>query len=343
MADLKLANVIRDGEKFAMVALCVKTEKSLQSTCLGGKFWGLVSEHFQVPKYWKEWLGSIKSEEVESSNLLLVTKMHSESPDVIDQENKSIKHLAELFYVGLLLSSKFASAHKPVMLQGARVNGELGLRQIGDFELPQHSLIGRYPAVTGSDLNLAAHRAEKIREFEQREIKDGKWRLFRIMHLYQEARALPDILDRLHQYARCIEGLIVPCPGKTKRQFKSRTELFIGSHQDLMGEIYDMRSAAEHLHENKYLETFSRNDRLNLVKKEAVAEYIARTCVVRIIETPALWPYFANTRSLNDFWKLDSSQRQALWGTLIDPHEPLIHFDPAKLSDAMLGKGGPDY
>lgn len=91
----------------------------------------------------------------------------------------------------------------------------------------------------------------------------GTWRLFRGLHIYTEARANGDILERLHQYSRCIDGLILPNAGETKRQFKSRTELFIGPrHHDMMGEIYDIRSAVEHLHENRYLEGFDRATRL---------------------------------------------------------------------------------
>ena len=94
---------------------------------------------------------------------------------------------------------------------------------------------------------------------------------FRTLHIYLEARAAADILDRLHQYCRRIDGLILPNAGETKRQFKSRTELFIGPrHHDLMGDIYDIRSAVEHLHENRYLEGFDRATRLDLVKKEAI-------------------------------------------------------------------------
>jgi len=64
--------------------------------------------------------------------------------------------------------------------------------------------------------------------------------LFRVLHLYQETRTTADILERVHQYSRCIDGLILPKIGQTRRQFKSKTELFIGPyHHDLMGEIYD--------------------------------------------------------------------------------------------------------
>ena len=106
-------------------------------------------------------------------------------------------------------------------------------------------------------------------------------------------------MDRLHQYCRCIDGLIVPDVGKTKRQFKSRTELFIGPrHQDMMGETYDVRSDVEHLHENKHLEIFERNARLELVKKLEMMEYIARSALVRILLDRNLWPHFANTPAL---------------------------------------------
>jgi hypothetical protein len=72
---------------------------------------------------------------------------------------------------------------------------------------------------------------------------------------------------RLHQFCRCIDGLILSEPGQGRNQFKSRTELFVGSrHHSLMGEIYAIRSDVEHLHEHKYLEVFDRPTRLDLAK-----------------------------------------------------------------------------
>jgi hypothetical protein len=50
----------------------------------------------------------------------------------------------------------------------------------------------------------------------------------------------------------------LPDAGKTQQQFKVRTELFIGPrHHDMMGEMYDVRSAVENLHENRYLESMT--------------------------------------------------------------------------------------
>ena len=76
--------------------------------------------------------------------------------------------------------------------------------------------------------------------------------------------------------------------GEAKKQFKSRTELFIGPcHHDMMGETYDVRSDVEHLHENKHLKVFDRTARLELVKKLEMMEYIARSALVRSCLNPS--------------------------------------------------------
>ena len=120
--------------------------------------------------------------------------------------------------------------------------------------------------------------------------------------------------------------------------FKSRTELFIGPrHHDLMGEIYDVRSAVEHLHENRYLEGFDRAVRLDLLKKEAIAEHIARTALARAIGQPALWAHFANTSGLAAFWASPEAERRRIWGDPIDAMAALKDFDPKYIHNGHLG------
>ena len=162
---------------------------------------------------------------------------------------------------------------------------------------------------------------------------------FDTLHIYVETRAMEEILDRIHQYCRCIDGLILPAIGKTRQQFKSRTELFIGpGHHDLMGALYDIRSHVEHLHENRYLEPFDRDVRLDLVKKEAIVESIARKALSRIISKEALWPHFGNTAALERFWAFSPDERRRIWGDPIDPMVPIANFDPKYLHDGRLSK-----
>ena len=104
-----------------------------------------------MPAHWREWLGTIRTEEVEDSNLFLLSKMRSQAPAIVDAETAELKRHAGHFYAGLLLASPFAPAHKPVMLAGYRQNGEINVRSQDDYEPAIPSMVRPYPPVT---LNL---------------------------------------------------------------------------------------------------------------------------------------------------------------------------------------------
>jgi hypothetical protein len=329
---------IDDGQKYAVIALSVKLDDKVPLQEMTPHHWAFADARFDMPEHWREWLGTIRTEEVESSNLFLLSKMRSQAPEIVDTETAELKRRAGHFYAGLLLAGHWAPAHKPVMLAGYRQNGEINVRSQDDFEPAIPSIVRHYPALTLAELQLAAKVASRIATLETAPLNGGHWRLFRVFHLYLEARAISDNMDRLHQYCRCIDGLIVSKQGEARKQFKSRTELFIGPrHHDMMGETYDVRSDVEHLHENKQLECFDRATRLELVKMLEMMEYITRSALVRIVLEPKLWPHFANTTALQAFWALDDQQRRMLWGPPIDPTDALAEFDPRYISDAQLG------
>jgi hypothetical protein len=270
--------------------------------------------------------------------LFLISKLSSSTLDILDGENNTLTQRVWRFYVGLLLASTFAPAHAPVILTGSRRAGQVDIRQKQNLELPVPCLFRPYPPVAPEDVRLAAQLGKAFDEVAATPLPGGHWRLFKTIYIYIEARTKHDILDRLHQYCRCIEGLILPKTGESRRQFRSRTEIFIGPrHHDMMGEIYDVRSAVEHLHENQYWETFDRATRLDLLKKEAIAEHIARTALARILGDNTLWPHFANASALAKFWELTPAERQEIWGDPIDPMPAIADFDPKYIHDGLLG------
>jgi hypothetical protein len=132
-----------------------------------------------------------------------------------------------------------------------------------------------------------------------------QWRplaVFRTLFIYTEARTIADILDG-------------------------------PSHHDLIG----VRSAVEHLHENQYLESFDRKIRLDLLRKEAITEHIARSALARIVGDSNLWPHFANTSSLREFWALEETKRRQIWGDPINPMDAIADSDPKYIPDGLLG------
>jgi hypothetical protein len=291
-----------------------------------------------MPAHWREWLGTIRAEEVEDCDLFILSKCRSRQAAVLDGENQMLQLRVRRFYVGLLLTSTFATAHKPVILTGSREDEEIGVRQTQDLDSPVPNDFRPYPEVTLDEVEEAGRIAAQLELAASVAQGPSHWRLFRELHLYTETRTQRDLLDRVHQYARCVEGLLLCDQGKSGKQFKSRSELFIGhGHHEMMGQIYDMRSKVEHLHEDQLLEPFDRQVRLDIMKKEAIIEHIARTALNRIVSNTGLWAHFANRAALSAFWALPAGERQEIWGAPINPFDAIADFDPIYIDDVILG------
>jgi hypothetical protein len=74
------------------------------------------------------------------------------------------------------------------------------------------------------------------------------------------------------------------------------------------------------------------------VKKAGIVEYVARSALVRILETQPLWQYFKTKPSLLAFWNLPLADRERLWGATIEPMDGIAGFNEAQYSDGDLGK-----
>jgi hypothetical protein len=106
----------------------------------------------------------------------------------------------------------------------------------------------------------------------------------------------------------------------------------------MMSELYDIRSAVEHLHVDRYLEPFDRNVRLDLLKKESVIEHIARTSLAKILSDRGLLAHFTNSNVLAVFWKMPFAKLRRIWADPIDPLTALADFVPKYVTDAALGR-----
>jgi hypothetical protein len=263
--------------------------------------------------------------------------MPTRAPQVLDADNQTLEARVGDLFTGLTLAAQFTAFRDPFHATGAREDGELMVRQFGVLGRPLGCIVRTYLPISAGSLRQAADIGASLEMF-QGPWKPKHWRLLRCLSIYRDARVNRDILDRIHQFARCIEGLILPREGETRKQFKSRTELFIGpSHHDLMDALYRLRSDVEHLHENKHLEQFDRRVRLELAKMEAISEWIARSCLARILLDPDLVGRFGSEDALGTFWGLPLADRQAIWGDPIDPCAPLHGFEFNHVSDEELG------
>jgi len=84
-ADLSAASSrtwIEDGEKYSLVGLAIKTEgESSERRARARPL--LTDTAFQMPGQWREWLGSIRADEVRGCNLFLLSKLRSMRPRIM--------------------------------------------------------------------------------------------------------------------------------------------------------------------------------------------------------------------------------------------------------------------
>ena len=327
---------ISNEEKYALIGLSLAIDDNLDFTDSGVR--ALTEVDFAVPIHWKEWLGSIRTEQISDTNLFLVATSADGAPHVLDAVNSDLERKVWNFYLGLLLAAPVWTRDKPIRLTGARTKNETDVRQQADIDAPILTIMTEAHRIRKVDLEAASALGRALESLVDPQRTGKNWRLVRTLMVYFDACTTRDIMDRIHQFSRCLEGLIHPSQGNTKKQFKSRTVTFIGpGHHDLIGNIYDIRSAVEHLHENDYMHPFSRERRFEVFRLEAIVSEIARACLRRVMTTPSLRHHFGNSESLNNFWALPDDERRSLWGQPIDPFQTLRNVSVDQLTDEALG------
>ncbi|MBI5428587.1 MAG: hypothetical protein HZA02_09980 [Nitrospinae bacterium] len=136
--------------------------------------------------------------------------------------------------------------------------------------------------------------------------------------------------DRLHQFVRSLEALILPETGKTKKRFTHRCQTFARAGSDtqsLLQEAFDMRSNTEHLHEwDKAVQNHPANQREDVCwQRTRQIERLACHAYSRVLSNTALHKHFRTDATIADFWKLSDDQRGLLWGDPLDiALEPLV-------------------
>lgn len=327
-----------EGQKFALLGLQVGLDPNLRDGLVAEGLEAYSGLRLDLPGHWREWLGTTQVEEIETSTLVLVCRAPSVSPTVRDAESALLRDKVGRWLTGLMLECPLESAREPFSALGSMHEGELDFREYGTLRRPHNSIIHIDIEIGQQQLEGAAKVAAVIQHLMQTP-GPHLWRLFRCLSIYQEARALADPMERIHQFTRCIEGLLATTTGNTRNQFKSRTERFVGPrYHNILGTIYDIRSEVEHLHEDRRLEPFDREKRLEIAKLEVLVAELARHILRRILSGVDLSRRFGSRASLEQFWALDKTEQQTIWGPIYDPMTPLRGIREDYISNVALGQ-----
>jgi hypothetical protein len=272
---------------------------------------------------WKEWIGSLRLEEIEQAGTYLIAVEPSARPHVLDSENKHLRARVVRYHTGLLVAVPFMAHGEAAFVTGGNDAGETDVR-----EFTTYPMVRRAPGVK-SGLVTASRAREALRlaaALESLEGGAGSPRIPRILTAFRRAVGSRELDERVHQFVRCVEGFV---GGNDAATFAhNASQLVKGNHRDLLRHLYRIRSSTEHLSGPwRDIGGTQEQQLTTLVERAIQAETLARFALHVFLINPTLWPHMHDEKSVAAFWQLPGRERQRLWPTKLVMDRALDDLD----------------
>jgi hypothetical protein len=214
----------------------------------------------------------VAAERFEHGDLFICATAQSESPQILDAENKALSDRVHSMYFGLLVCAPFIHHDHALRLTGVNLNGELEGREGTQYDRIPFAAWAPWPQIDATVLSLAAQRGDAFQALQKKPEFDRFWRTTSEFYNGLRAQAFG---ERVCHFVRAIDGFVLPGKGQGRRDFVGRSALFVGDgFSTELGQIYDIRSAVVHMHHaQRYLPQVPPRQRaLLLLKRTFQAE-----------------------------------------------------------------------
>jgi hypothetical protein len=235
--------------------------------------------------------------------------------------NPELKRQVDYLAFGLILQG-VPNYRESFLIAGANETGEPDARQFGRARVFYPARDLRPLSVGQPELKRAVFLAEKLKSVDD---KGHDWRrLRRAIDALTKGSEEPYLQDeRIHQFVRSLEGLILPEITKTRKHFIHRSQTFAvpNAHTaEALGQIFDIRSQVEHLHNalDALPATTSQQKEILLYARARQVDRLARFAISRVLENDDLSEIFRTDASIADFWNKPDHERAKLWGSRLD-------------------------
>jgi hypothetical protein len=317
----------QDKSKFALLTMNnIYTDLPQTSFQLSDGTWVMPKVPVSDLGIWKEWLGSISLGRLEKANLVLFVEETSDNPEILDHVHQRLGNdLSRLFYL-LHLGRGIECEQGADLLRGSFTRGGPDIRQMSEMPTFNQSKGYKRAPITQAWLEDALLLRTGVLAMEAD--KPDFSRIIRGLNtLFNGLKETGQ--DRLHQFVRSLEALILPDIGNTKRQFAHRCQTFARASNDtqaILQEAFDMRSDTEHLHEwDRAVQNYPEHQREDVCwHRTRQIEQLACDAYGRILRDATLREHFRTETSIAAFWKLPDDQRRKLWGKPLDITKELL-------------------
>lgn len=285
---------------------------------LGNRVFAASSLPVIVDGFWEKEIGAIDTKAINECNLFLfeVAEGNDDSPNTL------ISNLHSYYYSLLLQSTGYSRTG--FLLGGKVSNGQMNVNSLGrmhEYYQPRkvdppnvngEGLLKTIPLVLGIERIYAKPNSENAPFLR---IRKG---FSSFLKGVQETA----LHERLHQFVRAIEAAIMPL-GRYTRNFKYRSQMFTGlspGMEVIMGELYEMRSAAEHLNPLKTkLGGYQAHEHQNIIALRTYqAELLAGFIYQKILSSEDILNQYESDESIANLWAQKTRDLIKFWGTTID-------------------------
>jgi hypothetical protein len=276
---------------------------------------------------WTKWVGTIRMEALQRANLVLLAEEESSNPILLDETHHRLNlRLCQLFYY-LHLRQGIEYGGEADVISGSCREGNPIIRQMNKLPTFHQSKGYTRAPITVEWMQEAFALSSEANAIG---LSNGEFqRLIRGLNiLFEGLKARGQ--ERLHQFARSLEALILPDKGRTTNQFAHRCQIFAVAGpvaRTALHEVFDMRSDTEHLQDwNRAVQKYAASERENVCwQRTRQIERLACFAYSRLLLDANLRAHFRTDDTLAQFWKLRDNERRAIWGKSLDiAKEPLF-------------------
>jgi hypothetical protein len=308
---------IEQGDSFCCQTFAGITMRDLPEPIeIEPRLWASKGLPVQPGEHWERWLGELAFRPLRTA---LVLTAIANTPGLII--NSELQGRLDLVTIGLVLQG-VPNYRESFFFAGANAAGEAEPRRFSRARVfyPSWKM---QPLIVGlREIERAVDLANKLALINQH---GEAWRrLRRAIDALTKGSAEPKFQDgRLHDFVRCLEGLIAPDQGSTRNQFIHRAQTFACASEaakTALGQIYDIRSQTEHLHmpTDPLPGTTTEERETLLFKRVRQADELARFAVRRVLDEPTLTCTLMDDVAIEAFWHQPDHERVATWGDRLD-------------------------
>ena len=319
-----LTDFIPERSKFSLIAVRNAytdfTDSNDFSTQLSDGIWVFSKVPVDIDEGWKKWIGSLRYEEFEEANLVFIYSEKSDNPEILDAQHISLGNKLSQFFNVLQLDGVLEYQVSNLIL-GSYYNKRSEIRQMAKLPL-------FYRTKGYSPLPLNVNKLEKAvlmrNGLEQIDSATGSFvRLIRGWNVLMDGLQKNIGEERIHQFVRSLEALILPEVGKTKKQFIHRCQTFATANPDnskIINESFELRSMCEHLNDWKpALDSYPEDQRESLaLLRTRQMERLTCFAYSRILENLSVRNSFNTEIEMQAFWKMQEKKRIKIWGNQLD-------------------------